>query len=100
VYVPACEKVAVVASALSLANCTDPGPVTFDHTWLRVPGGLGSPSSLAVPASDAPAGSVIDWSLPAWTVGPWLATGVEAVVNVRSGEVVRLPLASADMTAK
>src|SRR2546425_13028379 len=54
-YVPAAEKVAVVASALAFENVTVPDPLTLLHkTEATVPS-----MSLAVPASDAVAGSRI-----------------------------------------
>src|SRR2546427_3995312 len=54
-YVPAIENVAVVASALAFVNVTVPDPLTLLHrTDTIVPSG-----SLAVPASEAVAGSAI-----------------------------------------
>ena len=50
-YVPAAEKLAVVFLALALPNATVPGPLTFDQVVVRVPGGFGKPSSVAVPLS-------------------------------------------------
>ncbi len=46
-----------------------PGPEVFDHVVVRVFDGR--PSSDAVPVNDTPAGSVIDWSAPAFTCGAW-----------------------------
>jgi hypothetical protein len=71
-YVPSIEKLAVVLSALASPNVTVPGPLTFDHVVVNVAGGLGNPSSLAVPLRSALAGSVIVWSAPAFTTGSWL----------------------------
>ena len=48
---------------------TVPGPLTLLHVFVRVAGGLGRPSSVAVPESEAVAGSVIVWSVPAFTTG-------------------------------
>jgi len=59
VYDPSIEKVAVVLSALALPNVTVPGPLTFDHVVVRVPGGFGNPSSKAVPDRFALAGNVM-----------------------------------------
>ena len=58
-YVPATEKLAVVARAAGLANVTVPGPDTADQVVVNVAGGLGRPSSLAVPDRLAEAGAVI-----------------------------------------
>src|SRR2546429_9834926 len=65
----AIEKAAVVFNALALANVTVPGPLNFVHPNVRSPGGMGRPSSLAVPFSVALAGSVMDWSGPALADG-------------------------------
>ena len=51
VYVPGAENVAVVAFALGLANVTVPDPINSDQVVGTVAGGLGSPSSVTVPAS-------------------------------------------------
>src|SRR5262245_56833801 len=56
-YEPPSEKLAVVSIALALPNVTDPGPLTFDHVVLTVPGGLGRPSSVTVPSKLAEFGS-------------------------------------------
>ncbi len=58
-YVPAVEKVAVVEAALALAKVTVPGPLTTVHAMVRVPGGLGKPSSVTVPTKLAAAGKAM-----------------------------------------
>ena len=58
-YVPAAEKLAVVLLAPGLPNVTVPGPLSFDQVVVRVPGGFGNPSSVAVPFKVAEAGRVI-----------------------------------------
>jgi hypothetical protein len=58
-YVPAAAKLAVVFAALALPNVTAAGPLNADQDNVSVLGGFGSPSSLAVPASVATAGSVM-----------------------------------------
>jgi hypothetical protein len=68
-YVPAVENVAVVEAAFGGVNVTVPGPLAFDQVRVRVPGGAGSPSSLAVPDSAAPPGNVTALSVPALTTG-------------------------------
>src|SRR2546426_1032902 len=72
VYTPAAEKVAVVLSALEALNVTVPGPLTLLHMMVSAPGGLGSPSSVAVPVRLAAFGSVIVWLAPALTTGALL----------------------------
>jgi hypothetical protein len=57
-YVPSIEKLAEVFSALASPNVTVPGPLTVDHIVVNAPGGLGNPSSVAVPLRLADAGSV------------------------------------------
>jgi hypothetical protein len=59
VYVPAAEKVAVVARARGLAKVTVPIPDTTDQVVVRVAGGGGRPSSVAVPDKLAVAGKVM-----------------------------------------
>ena len=56
---PATEKVAVVARAAGFAKVTVPTPDTTDQVVVSVAGGLGRPSSLAVPDKLAAAGKVI-----------------------------------------
>src|SRR5687768_14780423 len=71
-YVPGAPNVAVETAAFAGAKSTVPGPLSFDHRIARVlPGG--SPSSLTVPVSDAPAGRVTATSGPAFTSGAWFA---------------------------
>src|SRR2546422_3546600 len=72
-YVPVLENVAVVAHSFGCAKLTVPGPLTLLHVAMGSP--PGSPSSLAVPKSDACAGSVMVWSGPALTTGARLTTG-------------------------
>jgi hypothetical protein len=57
--VPATEKLADVLKAFAFPNVTVPGPLTLLHVVVSVAGGAGSPSSVAVPLSDALAGSVM-----------------------------------------
>jgi hypothetical protein len=68
-YVPSIEKLAEVLSALASPNVTVPGPLTLDQVVVTVAGGLGNPSSVALPLSDALDGKVIAWSPPALTTG-------------------------------
>ena len=50
---------------------------------MRVPGGLGSPSSLAVPDRVAEFGRITVWSSPAFTVGGWFCdAGFTVIVAV------------------
>src|SRR5262245_21354267 len=72
-YRPACENVALAVRLAPLPNCTVPVPLTFVHCVVTADP-AGSPSSVAVPARLAFAGSVIVWSAPAFTVGRWLTT--------------------------
>ena len=67
-YVPATLNWAVVAADCASANVTVPGPLTWLHVTVSVPGG-GRPSSVTVPPSVAALGSVMVWSGPALTVG-------------------------------
>ena len=55
-YVPAASKLAVVPTLAGLSNVTVPGPDTFVQLSVIAPGGLGNPSSLAVPLRLAVAG--------------------------------------------
>jgi hypothetical protein len=57
-YEPATERLAVVLSAFAFPKVTVAGPLTFDHVVVRVLP-VGNPSSLAVPARLAAAGSLI-----------------------------------------
>src|SRR6185436_15384047 len=68
-YDPAAEKLAVVLSVAALPKVTVPGPLTLLQVKVSAAGGLGSPSSEAVPARLAVFGRVIVWSIPAFTVG-------------------------------
>src|ERR1700687_4592196 len=69
-YVPGAAKVAVVAGAAGFPKTTpETGPETRLHVVVSLPGGLGRPSSVAVPASVAGAGSVMVWFTPAFTTG-------------------------------
>src|SRR6266550_3340690 len=79
-YVPPTENVAVVAGELGLANVTVPGPLTLLHAIARL-----LSMSVAVPASDAVAGSVMVRSGPASTTGGSL-TAVTVIVTVATFE--------------
>src|SRR5262249_4128602 len=68
------------AGVLGFGNVTVPGRLTMLHVVVKAPGGFGSPSSLAVPVRLAVAGSVIDWLLPALTVGGWFTATVIVTV--------------------
>lgn len=63
-----------------LVNATVPGPLALLQVIASVLP-LGSPSSLAVPVSDAPPGSVIVWFVPAFTVGGWFVGGGAATAK-------------------
>ena len=67
---------------------TVPGPENWDHVVMRVPGGLGSPSSLAVPDRVAEFGRITVWSGPAFTVGGWFCDA-GFTVTVRSSLLCR-----------
>ena len=64
-----------VPAALAFWNVTVPGPLPLLQVVVTAPGGLGSPSSVTVPSSVAPAGSVMVWSSPASTTGAVLGGG-------------------------
>jgi hypothetical protein len=68
-------------------NVTVPGPLTTLHAVVTAAGGFGSPSSAALPASDAGPGTTTDWSAPAFTLGAWLAGGVLAPIRVAACKV-------------
>ena len=78
-YTPATENDAVVDNADAFPNVTVPGPDTFDHVLVNVPGGFGSPSSDAVPDRDADDGNVTVLSVPAFTVGAWFTGGLTVI---------------------
>jgi len=65
----------------------DPGPDTFDQASVSVPGGFGRPSSVALPARFADAGSVTDWFVPAPTTGGWFVAPGGFTVIVTSALV-------------
>ena len=71
-------------SAFLFAKVTVPGPLVFDHVVVK-DGGLGNPSSDAVPARLAVSESPIVWSGPALPDGFWLVV----TVTVTSSEVDR-----------
>ncbi len=48
-----------MAGALGLVKVTVPGPLTLDQVMVKTPGGLGKPSSVAVPTRLAAAGKVM-----------------------------------------
>ena len=68
-YVPDKENVAVVFSDVAAENVTVPGPLTLVQAYVSVAGGLGKPSSDAVPVKFAEVGNVIVWSAPALATG-------------------------------
>src|SRR6266545_2801000 len=75
---PVAEKEAVVLAASGSANVIVPGPLTFDHVAVVVPGGFGRPSSETTPVSGALAGNSTLWSGPASTAGARLMGGAPA----------------------
>ncbi len=95
---PASLKVAVVSTAVGLANSTVPGPLSFDQAWVTVAGGFGSPSSVTVALRTAPPGSVMPWSAPASTEGAELTgTGKPLVAcEPLSMTVFALPVSMLD----
>ena len=62
-------NVAVVWADDALAKVTVPGPLTLDQVMVRLPGELGSPSSVALPFRVAAPDAMIVWSGPAFTTG-------------------------------
>ena len=46
------------------ANVTVPGPLVCDQVQVTAPGGVGSPSSVTLPKSDAAADRTMTWSPP------------------------------------
>src|SRR5437763_8104145 len=73
---PSAPKVAVVAGEFAFAKTTVPPaessrPLILLHVVVIALGGLGSPSSRALPASVAEVGKEIVWSGPAFTAGGW-----------------------------
>src|SRR5688572_12412871 len=75
-YVPAVEKVAVVAAAPALPNVTVPGPLDLLHARMGV-----LSMSATEPTSDAAAGSATGTSGPAFTNGASL-TAVIVIATV------------------
>jgi hypothetical protein len=74
-----------VLGAVGAENVTAPGPVTADHAYVSVPGGVGCPSSVAVPFSVTLfVGSVIAWSAPAFTTGGWFVAEAAFTVTLTS----------------
>ncbi len=67
-----------------------PGPLTEDQVVVTLAGGLGSPSSVAVPAKLTAAGSVMVWSGPAFTTGA-LFVGAALTVTTTSSVDERAP---------
>ena len=51
-YVPAASKVTVAFVALAFPKAAVPGPLTLLQVVVNTPGGLGSPSSIAVPVNE------------------------------------------------
>ena len=82
-YVPAAENDAVVTAADALPKLTVPGPEIFVHSKVSAPGGFGKPSSVAVPCSEAWAGSVMVRAGPALTTGAWLTISVRRSASMR-----------------
>ena len=68
-YTPTVVNEADVDNELAFPNVVVPGPDTCDHVTVTAAGEVGSPSSEAVPSSDAVFGRVTVWSTPAFTVG-------------------------------
>ena len=58
-----------MSTADAFANVTVPGPSYFDQVVVTAPGGVGNPSSVTVPSSDAVSGSVTVRAGPASTTG-------------------------------
>lgn len=73
----------MVSAALALPKLTAPGPLTLLQVVVRLPGGLGKPSSLTVPCSVAVAGKVmVKFSLASTTGGSFLGMIVMVSVSV------------------
>ncbi len=84
---------AVVESALALAKVTVPVPLTLDQVVVTLAGGLGSPSSVAVPTRLAVAGRVMVWSGPAFTTGALFVGAALTVTTTSSVDESALSLA-------
>ncbi len=78
-----------VESALLGLQLTAPGPPIIDHAMVSAPGGLGRPSSVAVPTRLAAAGRAMVWSAPAFTTGAWLVGDAGLTVTLMSSVAVR-----------
>jgi hypothetical protein len=59
-YVPGELKLTAVLSEFAFPKLTVPGPLTLLQVVVSVAGGLGRPSSVALPAKEAEFGNVID----------------------------------------
>jgi hypothetical protein len=68
-YGPTDEKFADVLKEEGSANVTSPGPLILVHCVFIIPGGLGNPSSLALPLRRAPSSMDVTISGPAFTTG-------------------------------
>src|SRR5688572_1839014 len=68
-YSPAVVNPTEVASDAGDAKVTAPGPLIFVHANDSVPGGVGLPSSVALPTNVPSLGSTTIWSAPALTEG-------------------------------
>ena len=89
-YVPAVDITAEALSELALTKTTVPGPLTFVQlTEIVLP--VGSPSSVAVPDNEGPAGKVIVWSGPALTTGALFEAADALTTTIMSSDVVSFP---------
>ena len=74
-----------------MAKTACPGPLVVDQPQVTTAGGLGNPSSVAVPASETPDGSVVDLSEPALTTGAAFTPGVPRYSMWSNGAALELP---------
>ena len=82
-WVPAVSNETEVVLEEALVKVTIPWPDTLIQEKIILPGGLGRPSSEAVPEREAPAGRMTVWSRPAFTLGAWLVWfGAETVIGL------------------
>ena len=79
---PAAGKLTAVEAAEGAEIVAAPGPLTWVHVRVRVPGGAGLPSSAAVLVRVALAGRVTLRLAPASTVGSTLAGGVPSSLAI------------------
>src|SRR5512134_3484305 len=88
-YDPASLNVAELIAASTGLNVTVPGPDTLLQPMVSACGGFGLPSSVAVPARLAPAGSAIVWFAPALAVGAaFIGGGPSAIVTTALGVAI------------